>query len=220
MNYQHNSFEEEMLRAFRWRRSALHEIHHAIGRARRKPRTTIRVVPTGPARITWYECAKCGRPAALNGETPPRCPVCGVPAVAHAWTRPNREASARRPTRWTHVAVASPFEPLPDGEYRIVRRDPATAATALAVRTNIGEPPSYSRIAGLLRPRKQGRYILGTREQRESSTHFQRQLRARENSTRVPQQSLLRSSLNRPSGRVPGSSRGARPSSSGCASRE
>jgi hypothetical protein len=136
MQNQSNSFTEDLRRAFRWHRRALHEIHRAIGRARRKPRTTIRVVPTGPKRISWYECSKCGRPAALNGENPPRCPVCGVPAVAHAWTRPNREASARRPTRWRDVAVASPFEPLPDGEYRIMRKDRTTAATALAVRTS------------------------------------------------------------------------------------
>lgn len=47
MNNQESSSTEIARRAFAWRRRALHDIHHAIGRAKRVPRARIHVVPTG-----------------------------------------------------------------------------------------------------------------------------------------------------------------------------
>ena len=122
MNNQQSSSTEIARRAFTWRRSALHNIHHAIGHARRIPRTRIYVVPTGPERITWYECPRCGRPASLDGQRPPHCPLCGAHAIAHTWTRPDHEAPAPRPAHYQEVADAHPWMPLPDGEYRIMRK--------------------------------------------------------------------------------------------------
>jgi hypothetical protein len=123
MNNQQDRFTEIARRAFSWRKSALHEIHHAIGRARRKARTTIRVVNAWmPERITRYECARCGRPPNLDGQQPPHCPLCGTPAVARTWTRPAPKANATRPARYTEIADANPWKPLPDGDYRIVRK--------------------------------------------------------------------------------------------------
>ena len=123
MNNQQDRFTEIMRRAFSWRKSALHEIPHAIGRARRKGRTTIRVVNTWmPEQITRYECARCGRPANLDGEKPPHCPLCGARAVARTWTRPDHEAPAPRPAHYEEIRNANPWRALPDGEYRIMRK--------------------------------------------------------------------------------------------------
>lgn len=132
MHSQYNHFNEDARQAFRWRRRALHEIHRAIGRAGRRPHVSIHAVPTWPERITWYECPKCGRAAGLNGETPPRCPLCGVPAMARTWTQPTREAPTPPPARWTEVAVTNPWKPLPDGEYRIMRKDRTSPASRSA----------------------------------------------------------------------------------------
>jgi hypothetical protein len=109
--------------AFRIWRHALHESHHASGRARRKARTAIRVVNTCmPEQITWYECPRCGRPANLDGQRPPHCPLCGAPAVAHTWTWPDQKTTAARPARYAEITDADPWTPLPDGEYRVVRK--------------------------------------------------------------------------------------------------
>jgi hypothetical protein len=139
MHHQYNSFKEDLRQAFRWHRSALHEIHHAIGRARRIPRTRIRIVPTGPERITWYECPRCGTPVSLDSRDK-RCTVCRVAAVPRAWVRPDvaraDERARRRRARFTwvgtgpadrqvcatEIADADPWTPLPDGNYRIIRK--------------------------------------------------------------------------------------------------
>ena len=84
--------------------------------------TTIRDVPAGPERKTWYECPQCGRPANLDGEKPPHCPLCGARAVARTWTRPDHEAPAPRPAHYEEIRNANPWRALPDGEYRIMRK--------------------------------------------------------------------------------------------------
>ena len=139
MSTQYHSFQENLRQAFRWRSSALHEIHRAIGRARRKPRTTIRVIHTWPARVTWYECPRCGTPASLDSSDK-RCTVCRVAAVPRAWVRPDvaraEERTRRRrtrftwartgprgsPTRFAELGDAHPWTPVPDGEYRSLRK--------------------------------------------------------------------------------------------------
>lgn len=113
--------------AFYPRRSALHDIHHAIGRARRVPRTRIHMVPTGPERITWYECPSCGTPARLDS-TDKRCTLCRTPAVRREWVRPDIVRAEERArlsaghARYVEVGNAHPWKPLPEGEYRTFRK--------------------------------------------------------------------------------------------------
>jgi len=139
MSNQQDSSTEIARQAFTWRKNALHAIHHAIGRARRVPRTRIHIVSTGPERITWYECPRCGAPARLDSADK-RCVLCRAPAVRREWVRPDIEraderASQRRaPATWvgaepgrdharyTEITDANPWKPLPDGEYRVVRK--------------------------------------------------------------------------------------------------
>jgi DNA-directed RNA polymerase subunit RPC12/RpoP len=105
------------------RNTVQRENRATITRARNSNGATIRVVNTWmPEQITWYECPRCGRPANLDGETPPHCPLCGARAVARTWTRPNDKAPAPRPGRYEEVPDAHPRQPLPDGEYRVVRK--------------------------------------------------------------------------------------------------
>jgi ribosomal protein L37E len=141
MRNQQDSPTEVARRAFSWRRSSLHEIHRAIGRARRRPKSAIRVVYTAlPERKTWYECASCGSEAYREDSRGKHCRLCGSPAVQREWVRPDitqAEERARqrraqftwvgsgpggRPTRYAEVTNAHPWKPLPDGEYRIVRK--------------------------------------------------------------------------------------------------
>jgi hypothetical protein len=70
-------------------RAALHEIHQAIGRIRRRPRAAIRVIASGPERIRWYECTRCGGPGNLDGNAEKRCRYCGGPAIEREWVRPD-----------------------------------------------------------------------------------------------------------------------------------
>ena len=139
MSNQQDSFEQVTRRAFTWRRSALHAIHHAIGRARRVPCTRIHIVSTWPERITWYECPRCGAPARLDSADK-RCTLCREPAVRREWVRPDikradeRARQRRAPAPWvgteredgpahyTEITNAHPWKPLPDGDYRIMRK--------------------------------------------------------------------------------------------------
>ena len=143
MNNQHDSSTEMARRAFTWRNSALHEIHHAIGRAKRIPRTRIHIVSTGPERITWYECPRCGAPARLDS-TDKRCMLCRAPALRREWVRPDIERADERArrrharntwdgtepgdghARYEEVRDAHPWTPLPDGDYRIMRKSRGT----------------------------------------------------------------------------------------------
>jgi hypothetical protein len=96
-----------------------------------------------PLRCTVGEtrprCPRCGTPARLDSSDK-RCTVCRVAAVPRAWVRPDvarAEERARRrrarftwvgtgpggsPTRYAELADADPWTPLPDGNYRIIRK--------------------------------------------------------------------------------------------------
>jgi hypothetical protein len=141
MNHQHGSSTEVARQAFTWRRSALHEIHHAIGRAKRRPKSAIRVSYTAlPERKTWYECTRCGSEAYREDSRGQHCRLCGSIAVQREWVRPDilraEERARRRRARFTwvgtgpgsgharyaEIADAHPWTPLPDGDYRILRK--------------------------------------------------------------------------------------------------
>jgi hypothetical protein len=96
-----------------------------------------------PLRCTVGEtrprCPRCGIPARLDSSDK-RCTVCRVAAVPRAWVRPDiaraEERARRRRTRFTWVRTgpadrqvrateikdADPWMPLPDGNYRIIRK--------------------------------------------------------------------------------------------------
>ena len=103
-------------------------------------RTIIRDVPAGPERKIWYECTRCGSEAYREDSHGRHCRLCGSMAVQREWVRPDiaqAEERARQrhaPFTWvgtgtggTHaryeeVANAHPRKPLPDGDYRILRK--------------------------------------------------------------------------------------------------
>jgi hypothetical protein len=141
MSNQQDNFEETVQRTFTWRRSALHAIHHAIGRAKRRPKSVIRIVYTAlPERKTWYECTRCGGEAYREDNHGRHCRLCGSTAVQREWVRPDiaqvEERTRRRRAqftwvgtgpgrdhaRYTEITGANPQKPLPDGEYRVVRK--------------------------------------------------------------------------------------------------
>jgi ribosomal protein L37E len=141
MNNQQNNFEEVVRRTFTWRRSALHEIHYAIGRAKRRPKSAIRVDYTAmPERKTWYECARCGSEAYREDNHGRHCRLCGSAVGQREWVRPDiaqaEERARRRRAQFTWVGTgpgggrardaeitdANPWKPLPDGDYRILRK--------------------------------------------------------------------------------------------------
>lgn len=141
MSNQQDSSTEIARRAFSYQRHALHAIHHAIGRARRVPRTRIHIVSTWPERSTWYECPRCGAPARLDSADK-RCVLCRAPAVRREWVRPDIERADERarqrrapatwvgtepgrgPARYAEITDAYPWAPLPDGDYVIRRKTP------------------------------------------------------------------------------------------------
>ena len=127
--------------AFSYQRHALHEIHHAIGRAKRRPAGAIRDAYTAlPERKTWYECPRCGGEAYREDSRGKHCRLCGSVAILREWVRPDivqaeERARQRRaqvtwagtgpgggPTRYEEVTNAHPWKPLPEGEYRIMRK--------------------------------------------------------------------------------------------------
>jgi ribosomal protein L37E len=141
MSNQQDSSTDIARRAFTWRRSALHAIHHAIGRAKRRPKSAISVVYTAlPERKTWYECTRCGSEAYREDSHGRHCRLCGSAAGQREWVRPDiaqAEEHARQrhaPFTWvgtgtgdTHaryeeVTGVHPRKPLPDGDYRILRK--------------------------------------------------------------------------------------------------
>jgi hypothetical protein len=136
MNQQQTSFNEQARRAFTWNRSALHEIHYAIGRAkkRRRPRDAVRIVyPSLPERKTWYECSQCGCEAYREDSRGKHCRLCESTAVPREWIRPDIAQAEERARWWRarfsagqarylEVGDAHPWKPLPEGEYRTFRK--------------------------------------------------------------------------------------------------
>lgn len=129
MSVLENSFRDVLDQACVRRSSALHAIHHAIGRARRRARPAVRISYAWlPGQKTWYECARCGGEAWREDRHGKHCRLCGASMVRRDWVRPDvaraRQRAARRAgargtadVHWTH-----PWRPLPEGDYVIRQR--------------------------------------------------------------------------------------------------
>jgi hypothetical protein len=128
MSFRDPSVGHEPGTAFAQRTQALHEIHAAIGRARRRPR--IRISYTWlPEHKTWYECTRCGGEAYREDSRGKHCRLCAGSMQRREWVRPDiaraehRAADAGAGRAW-HALWRRPWAPPGDDEYVLQRRTP------------------------------------------------------------------------------------------------